>query len=83
MAGIEVRVARQGNVAGDSLTPDPATEARCDGCGAAADAVARASGPEGAVSLCSACLRGCLEAITIARYRFRAGVSIPWGKVTG
>jgi hypothetical protein len=83
MPDLTVVVAGRGVAAGDALREDGGAQARCDLCGNTVDAVARVAASSGTVGLCTACLRSCLEAITIARYRFREGVKIPWGKMSG
>jgi hypothetical protein len=83
---IEVRVAGRGRVRAGERVADPATVARCDLCGADTDVVVSTS-PDGTGPFgCKACLRGRLEAITIALYELKepGGQSgLPWGKLSG
>jgi hypothetical protein len=83
---IEVRIARRGHVRDGAATRDEAQAARCDYCKQEVDAVASvalegASGP----FACKGCLRGRLEAMTVAAWQLRdAGEGgLPWGKVSG
>lgn len=79
---IEVRVAGRGRVRDGADTVDPATEARCDLCGADAPEVASVAADTFA---CASCLRRRLEAMTVARYVLREDDgrgSLPWGKIS-
>ncbi len=88
-ATIDVRIQNRGSVQGGVATRDGAQVAHCDLCGQDVDAVASTStsGP----FACKVCLRGRLEAMTIASYVLReaeeagapASKGLPWGKVSG
>lgn len=82
---IEVRVAGRGKVRAGARTLDPAMKAECDLCGASTDVVVSTTpGGEGPFA-CKACLRGRLEAITLAIYELKndAPSGLPWGKISG
>ncbi|RZO52733.1 MAG: hypothetical protein EVA89_31160 [Sandaracinaceae bacterium] len=82
---IEVRVAGRGKVREGTRTLDEEAEARCDLCDREVDAVA-STGAEGEGPFaCKACLRGRLEAITLAAWELRdpSDRGLPWGKVSG
>ncbi|MFO0556280.1 MAG: hypothetical protein U0271_48330 [Polyangiaceae bacterium] len=82
---VEVRVQGRGRVRDGSATVEPSERAVCDLCGQESDAVAslgaNGSGPFG----CKACLRGRLEAMTLAAWMLREQPEsrLPWGKVSG
>jgi hypothetical protein len=82
---IEVRVAGRGVVRGGERKMDPSTTAVCDLCGAATDVVVSTTAAGGGPFGCKACLRGRLEAITIAIYELKddAPSGLPWGKISG
>ena len=85
MEHIEVKIAGKGSVERDgSLRADAGTVARCDVCKAETDAVAR-TGPGEAPFACKACLRGRLEAMTIATWQLKdaGNDGLPWGKLSG
>lgn len=80
---VEVRVGGHGVVTGEEARAAADTEARCDLCDDARDAVASLSATGvGAPYACPDCLRGRLEAVSVARWRFRASSGLPWGKLT-
>lgn len=82
---IEVRISRNGVVCGDDTTADETLQATCDVCGGTPDAVASvAAAGHGAPYVCASCLRDRLEAMSVARWRFRAAhkAGLPWGKLT-
>lgn len=85
MSNIEVRIAGRGSVTEGKPTLDAKQIAKCDLCGAEADAVASTSSSGGAPFACKACLRGRLEAMTVGTWLLReAGDGgLPWGKVSG
>lgn len=85
MSKIEVRIARRGLVKDGAATHDAAQGAHCDLCGEEVDAVASTSSEGGAPFACKGCLRGRLEAMTVATWLLRdAGdAGLPWGKVSG
>jgi len=78
---IEVRIAGRGVVRGGDKTVDAETKAVCDLCGAESDAVVSVGG----AFACKGCLRGRLEAVTVAAWELRGadGGGLPWGKVSG
>ncbi|MCB9679501.1 MAG: hypothetical protein H6737_30630 [Alphaproteobacteria bacterium] len=78
---IEVRIAGQGRVRGDVVTPDPEQTAVCDLCGDATDSVASVTAALDTFA-CKACLRGRLEAMTLGAWLVRPGEALPWGKIT-
>lgn len=81
---IEVRVAGRGTMSDGESTEDAKTEARCDLCGEAVDAVVSVTADASAVA-CKACLRTRLEAVTLAMFELRAPGErgLPWGKYSG
>lgn len=80
---VEVQVGGHGVVTGDEAQDAPTTEARCDLCAGGSDAVASLSATgAGAPYACRDCLRERLEAISVARWRFRTSSGLPWGKIT-
>ena len=82
---IEVRISRSGVVFGDDTTRDESLQASCDLCGGAIDAVASlAKDGQGAPYVCASCMRDRLEAMSVAKWRFRAAHKggLPWGKLT-
>ena len=82
---IEVRISSHGAVCGDDTTDDAETRAVCDLCGGELDAVASvAQDGRGAPFACASCLRDRLEAMSVARWRFRTAhkAGLPWGKIT-
>ena len=83
-ATIEVRVAGRGTVVDGEATLDEATEASCELCGESVELVVSA-GPEGAPFACKDCLRGRLEATTVAQWLLRdpSARGLPWGKISG
>lgn len=86
MSNIEVRIAGRGSVREGKAKADPAQVAKCDLCGAEADAVASTSSAGGAPFACKACLRGRLEAMTVGTWLLRESGDeggLPWGKVSG
>jgi hypothetical protein len=84
-ATIEVKIAGRGAVRAGQKREDAGTKAECDLCGAATDAVASVTPDGSAPFACKACLRGRLEAITVAAWELRGpeGTGLPWGKVSG
>jgi hypothetical protein len=82
---IEVRVHAHGSMLDGAARSDAGIVARCDLCGAEADAVASV-GPEGrAPFACKSCLRERLETITVGLFMFRepGDKGLPWGKISG
>jgi hypothetical protein len=82
---IEVRVHGRGKVRGGSRVVDPEVTAQCDLCGVVSDVVVSTT-PQGEPPFaCKVCLRGRLEAITIAIYELKddAPSGLPWGKISG
>jgi hypothetical protein len=80
MAGITVKVAGRGSVAGEVVTRDPATAARCDACGAEVDLVVSIAG----VWVCKPCIRVRLDATSVAAWQLRdGGPGLPWGSSAG
>jgi len=87
MVEIEVKVAGVGVVVGDEARLDAGTAARCDVCSADVGMVASVPGAGGAIDACPDCLRGRLDAMSVARWRLQqqsgeAGGRLPWGKLT-
>ena len=82
---IEVKIAGRGSVRAGDKRVDAATRAVCDLCGEATDAVASVTTDGAGVFACKACLRGRLEAITVATWELRGPETpgLPWGKVSG
>jgi hypothetical protein len=83
MASIEVRVSGRGSVRDGKKTTDTATKARCDLCATDTDVVVSVTPEANGPFACKACMRGRLEAITVAVYELREGSGLPWGKVSG
>ena len=83
MSTIEVRVSGRGSVRDGQKKVDVATKAHCDLCGADGDVVVSVTPDANAQFACKACMRGRLEAITVAVYELREGSGLPWGKVSG
>lgn len=81
---MEVRIQNRGSVRDGAATRDPSQVAHCDLCGVDVDAVASTS-EKGDVFACKSCLRGRLEAMTVATWVLKeAGdAGLPWGKVSG
>ena len=88
-ATIEVRIQNRGRVRNEAATRDPSQVAHCDLCGLDVDAVAstsaQSSSAGGETFACKSCLRGRLEAMTVATWVLKeAGdAGLPWGKVSG
>lgn len=82
---IEVHVAGRGKVRNGEPSEDRQVHASCDLCGEAADAVASMSPVGDGPFACKACLRGRLEAITLALWELRDPTErgLPWGKFSG
>ena len=86
---IEVRVTGRGSVRAGHKTVDPRTRAICDLCGVPSDVVVSVSAGPGGLFACKNCLRGRLEAITVATWELRdagdakAATGLPWGKLSG
>lgn len=80
---IEVRVAGRGSVRDGKRTIDTGTAARCDLCATDVDVVVSVTPEANGPFACKACMRGRLEAITVAVYELREGSGLPWGKVSG
>jgi len=80
-ASIEVRIQNRGRVRDAAASRDESQVAHCDLCGDDVDAVAST----GESFACKACLRGRLEAMTVATWVLKeAGdAGLPWGKVSG
>ncbi len=83
MASIEVRVSGRGSVRDGQKKIDAAAKARCDLCGADSDVVVSVTPEANGPFACKSCMRGRLEAITVAVYELREGSGLPWGKVSG
>ena len=83
MASLEVRVAGRGSVRDGKKTVDASTKALCDLCNAPSDVVVSVTPEANGPFACKACMRGRLEAITVAVYELREGSGLPWGKVSG
>ena len=85
MGIIEVRIAGRGTVRAGSKTEDGGTTAVCDLCGVASDAVVSVTPEANGPFACKACLRGRLEAVTVAAWELRGPETggLPWGKVSG
>jgi hypothetical protein len=84
MGAMEVRIQNRGRVRDEAATRDPSQVAHCDLCGLDVDAVASTSAA-GDTFACKSCLRGRLEAMTVATWVLKeAGdAGLPWGKVSG
>jgi hypothetical protein len=83
-ATIEVRVGGHGSVRAGVKRVDGATQSICDLCGSETDAVVSISQGGDAPFACKSCLRGRLEAITVAMWELKAPPpGLPWGKVSG
>lgn len=88
-ASTEVRIQNRGRVRDESATRDPGQVAHCDLCGLDVDAVASISAERSSAErdnfACKSCLRGRLEAMTVATWVLKeAGdAGLPWGKVSG
>ena len=84
-ANIEVRITGRGVVRAGTKNEDRATVAVCDLCGASTDAIASVGVECGGPFACKTCLRGRLEAITVATWELRGpeATGLPWGKVSG
>jgi hypothetical protein len=82
---IEVRVAGRGTVRGQEPEADPETSAHCDLCDQDVDVVVSVAPAGDGAFACKACLRGRLEATTVAQYLLRdaSEKSLPWGKFSG
>ncbi|TNF24206.1 MAG: hypothetical protein EP329_25445 [Deltaproteobacteria bacterium] len=83
---IEVQISRNGSIYGDDTFENASQQATCDLCGDTLDAVASiAQDGRGGPYACASCLRDRLEAMSVAKWRFRAAhkVGLPWGKLTG
>ncbi|HUO66341.1 MAG TPA: hypothetical protein VMV37_02345 [Gammaproteobacteria bacterium] len=83
MASIEVRVSGRGSVRDGKKSIDASTKAHCDLCGTDTDVVVSVTPEANGPFACKACMRGRLEAITVAVYELREGSGLPWGKVSG
>jgi hypothetical protein len=83
MSTIEVRVAGRGSVRDGTKSMDASTKARCDLCATDSDVVVSVTPDAKGPFACKACMRGRLEAITVAVYELREGSGLPWGKVSG
>lgn len=83
-ATMEVRIQNRGRVRDEAATRDASQVAHCDLCGLDVDAVASTSA-SGDSFACKSCLRGRLEAMTVATWVLKeAGdAGLPWGKVSG
>jgi hypothetical protein len=84
-SSIEVRVAGRGHVRDGAKSENAAMEARCDLCGTSVDAVVSVTAEANGPFACKACLRGRLEAITVASWELRQPTDrgLPWGKFSG
>jgi hypothetical protein len=82
---IEVRVAGRGTVRAGAKKEDRQTKAVCDLCGTTTDAVVSVTVEANGPFACKACLRGRLEACTVAAWELRDAdaTGLPWGKVSG
>lgn len=82
---IEVKVSGRGTVRDGKRAANPGTTARCDLCGTETDAVVSVTPGGDDAFACKACLRGRLEAITVATWELRdpGQGGLPWGKVSG
>ncbi len=82
---IEVKVAGRGTVRAGEAPADASTEARCGLCGESADVVVSVTPDADGPFACKACLRGRLEAITVATWELRqpSDQGLPWGKFSG
>jgi hypothetical protein len=80
---IEVRVAGRGKVRAGEKTADANMAARCELCDTDTDVVVSTTSAGEGPFACKACLRGRLEAITIAMYELRDTAGLPWGKISG
>ena len=83
MASIEVRVGGRGSVRDGIKKVDAAMKARCDLCASDSDVVVSVTSEANGPFACKACMRGRLEAVTVAVYELREGSGLPWGKVSG
>jgi hypothetical protein len=85
MGAIEVRIAGRGSVRDGNAEADAGQAAHCDLCGKDADIVVSTTVGGTAPFACKDCLRGRLEAMTLAAWLLReAGdAKLPWGKVSG
>lgn len=82
---IEVKVSGRGSVRAGEAHVNPSTDARCDLCGESADVVVSVTAEANGPFACKACLRGRLEAITVAVWELRqpSDQGLPWGKFSG
>ena len=76
---IEVRVNGRGSVRDGVKKIDASTAARCDLCDSVTDVVVSVTPDAKGPFACKACMRGRLEAITVAVYELREGSGLPWG----
>lgn len=85
MSALEVRVTGRGRVRDGTKQVDATTRAKCDLCDAEVDAVASVTAEAKGPFACKNCLRGRLEAITVAAWELRdpGQGGLPWGKVSG
>lgn len=81
---IEVRIEGRGRVKDGEPHEDTGIQAKCDLCGDATDVVVSVS-PTADRFACKACLRGRLEATTVAQWLLRdpREQGLPWGKFSG
>jgi hypothetical protein len=80
---IEVKVAGRGSVRDGKKNVDAKMAARCDLCASDQDVVVSVTPDANGPFACKSCMRGRLEAITVAVYELRDGSGLPWGKVSG
>ncbi len=84
-SSIEVRVAGRGRVRDGHATHEASQEARCDLCSESVDSVVSVTVDANGPFACKACLRGRLEAVTVAAWELRepSDRGLPWGKFSG